>query len=89
MKKTKTIIKKDGSGADLGAKEHKEQKGSLNHSKGNAKIIGRLEKIEKYLQDRFNWLNIFTPKDPSPLKDKPKISTRHASPTKQIADLVA
>ena len=49
MKKTKTILKKEGSGADLGAKEFKEQKGSLNHNKGNAKLIGRLDKIEKYL----------------------------------------
>lgn len=49
MKKTKTILKKEGSGANLGEKEHKEQKGSLNHNKGNAKLIGRLEKIEKYL----------------------------------------
>jgi len=54
----------------------------LNHSKGNAKLIARLEKIEKYLQDRFNWMNVFTQKNPSPIKEKSKMPTRHVSPTK-------
>ena len=32
--------------------------------KGVAKTNARLEKIEKYLQDRFNWLNIKKNKTP-------------------------